>query len=106
MITKNRRKKKKTSNRGVKVSYNCLKCKRFPLGQNLVSISTRTRHRKKYPQNINIQGSNINERESSDENIQSQRSSDIEILDIEPFSDYESIFQESSDKYVIIYFKH
>lgn len=46
MITKNRQKKKrkKKSNKELKDSSNCLKCQRFPLGYNLVSISTRTRH--------------------------------------------------------------
>ncbi|KAF0440395.1 hypothetical protein F8M41_004062 [Gigaspora margarita] len=94
MISKSRRNKKKTSNKGLKVFCNCLKCQRFPLRQNLVSISTRTRHRKKYPQVENIQSSNdeqemsdvelsANEQIINDQNTQSsndeQEMSDVEL---------------------------
>ncbi|PKC50905.1 hypothetical protein RhiirA1_485043 [Rhizophagus irregularis] len=65
-----------------------------------LSISTRTRHRKKFSKSNNIQNElNINEQESSenDENEQDQKSSDAEILDIEsPY--YEPLYQEFSDK--------
>ncbi|CAG8672534.1 5902_t:CDS:1, partial [Racocetra fulgida] len=51
IIIKSRQKRKKTSNKGLKVLCDCLKCQRFSLSRNLVSISTHTRHRKNYPQN-------------------------------------------------------
>jgi hypothetical protein len=51
MITKNRqRKRKKRSSKGLKVSCNCLKYQRFPVGYKLVLISTRTCHQNKYSQ--------------------------------------------------------
>lgn len=73
-----------------------MKCK----SQNLVSISTRTRHRKKFSRVENIQILDINEQESSKDNNedeQDQKSSDTEILDSES-PGYEPIFQEFSDK--------
>src|SRR5947207_14599431 len=89
MINKHRQKKKKTSNKGLKVPCNCLKCQRFPSGQNLVSISTRTRHRKKYHQNENSQKSSAEYQESS------KYDKDTEILDIESPND-DNFYQESN----------
>jgi hypothetical protein len=73
-----------------------LKCK----NQNLVSISTRTRHRKKFSQIESIQELDIYKQESSkdnNENKQNQKSSNIEILDSES-PGYKPIFQEFSDE--------
>ncbi|CAB4444585.1 unnamed protein product [Rhizophagus irregularis] len=103
MITKHRQKKKKASNKGQKVLCNCLKCQ----NRNLVSISTRTRHRKKFSQNINNELSNNEQESSNDEQEaisaneqesignESQRLSDTEILDLE--SNYELIFEDDSN---------
>ncbi|GES80966.1 transposase domain-containing protein [Rhizophagus clarus] len=93
-MIKNRQKKKK-SNKGLLILCDCLKCK----SQNLVSILTRTRHRKKFSRVENIQILDINEQESSKDNNedeQDQKSSDTEILDSES-PGYEPIFQEFSD---------
>ncbi|CAG8779923.1 14139_t:CDS:1, partial [Rhizophagus irregularis] len=76
--------------------------------QNLVSISTRTRHQKKYSQSGNIQKSSTDEQESDkdDEDIEilkresskdEENDKNTEILDLE-FPNYELIFQETIDK--------
>jgi len=104
MSIKNCQKKKKKSNKGLKVFCNCLKCK----GQNLVSISTCTRHQKKYSQSGNIQKSSTDEQESDkdDEDIEiskwesikdEENDKNTEILDLES-PNYEPIFQETIDK--------
>ncbi|CAG8704401.1 23008_t:CDS:2, partial [Gigaspora rosea] len=101
------------SNKGLKVLCDCLKCKRSPLSRNLVSISTRSRHRKKHPQNKNTHKSNNDEQELSiDEqelsineqelSIDKQDMIDIEQessneADLELYSNYELDFQEYNE---------
>jgi hypothetical protein len=99
MITKHRQKKKKISNKGQKVLCNCLKCQ----NRNLVSISTRTRHRKKFsPKMINTKSSTndaIGDKESEQQELSANEESDEQrSIDDEESDEQRSIDDEESDE--------
>src|SRR5436190_22844628 len=98
MITKHRQKKKKISNKGQKVLCNCLKCQ----NRNLVSISTRTRHRKKFSQKmINTKLSTndaIGDKESEQELSANEESDEQRSIDDEESDEQRSIDNEESDE--------
>ncbi|CAG8560944.1 87_t:CDS:2 [Cetraspora pellucida] len=112
MIVKSCQKKKKISNKGLKVLCDCLKCQRTPLSRNLVSISTCIHHHKKYPQgektqlSSDEQGMSIVEQELSDNEqelsdneqiFNDQMLSNTEIIDLESLTNCELYSWEASE---------